>query len=369
MTMLLFVIMSLVCWLLVVLAPWRAWWCRECLADGVDRAVRTEDLAVLIPARDEADVLARTLCCLAAQSSAAPSVTVIDDQSSDGTASVAKAAGARVIDGAPLPSGWTGKLWALEQARRVITADWLLLLDADIELKQGALAALRARAVDGQCQLVSAMAWLRMDSVWERCLMPAFIFFFKLLYPFALSNSPRAPVAAAAGGCVLIKASVLDDMGGFGAIREAVIDDCSLAKAVKAHGYRTWIGLARNVTSLRRYDALSPIWQMITRTAFAQLRYSAGLLGLCVIGLVLMFWVPVAGLFFPVSRWWAVGACVAMAVSYWPTLRFYARSPLWVLAMPLIGTLFLAMTGHSAWRYWRGLRSRWKNRDYHRRSA
>ncbi|HET7569252.1 MAG TPA: glycosyltransferase [Gammaproteobacteria bacterium] len=359
---------SAVIWWGILLAPWRPWSTRERLEIGDASTSDFADLTVLIPARDEAAVLPRTLAALAEQGGH-PKVIVIDDQSSDGTAAVAADAGANVIAGAPLPTGWTGKVWALEQGRRRADTRWLLLLDADIELKPGALAALRARAVQDDRQFVSVMAWLRMETFWERLLMPAFIYFFKLLYPFALANSARRWIAAAAGGCVLVEADVLAELGGFGAIKGAVIDDCALARAVKDRGRRTWIGLSQSVVSRREYPSLASIWEMVARTAFTQLHYSSLLLALCTLALALACWMPVAGLCFPAGRWLAVAAWAAMAASYGPTLRYYDRSPLWCIAMPAIGTLYLAMTWHSAWRYWRGVRSRWKNRDYSRQAA
>ncbi|HET7371230.1 MAG TPA: glycosyltransferase [Gammaproteobacteria bacterium] len=358
---------SVAIWWGILLAPWRPWSTRERLDAGVAPAIDLSGLTVLIPARDEADVLPHTLVALSRQGD--PHVIVIDDQSSDATAAVAAAGGAQVLSGAALPNGWTGKLWALEQGRREAKTRWLLLLDADIELQPGALAALLEKAAADGRQFVSVMARLRMQSVWERLLMPAFIYFFKLLYPFALANSARRWIAAAAGGCVLVEANVLTELGGFGAIRDAVIDDCALARAVKSRGYRTWIGLSKAVVSRREYPSLGSIGEMVARTAFTQLRYSSALLALCTLALALACWMPIAGLFWPASRWLAVAAWVGMAASYIPTLRFYGRSSLWALAMPLIGTLYLAMTWQSAWRYWRGVRSRWKNREYSRQAA
>lgn len=350
-------------WWGIVLAPWRPWSTRERLKADPGADGDYGDVTVLIPARDEADTLPRTVASLARQGRGLR-IVVIDDQSGDATAEAARAAGAEVITGAPLPAGWSGKLWALEQGRRVVTSRWLLLLDADIELQPGALAALTALAAERDLQLVSVMARLRMDAFWERLLMPAFIFFFKLLYPFSLANSRASRLAAAAGGCVLLERRVLEEIGGFGALKGALIDDCTLARAVKARGYATWIGLTHAVVSHRAYDSLAAIWLMVARTAFTQLRYSGTLLALCTLVLGIACWMPVAGLFVPAARWAAICAWAAIAASYLPTLRFYNSSPWWWLAMPIIGTLYLAMTWHSAWRYWRGVASRWKGRDY-----
>ncbi|MGH8282380.1 MAG: glycosyltransferase [Gammaproteobacteria bacterium] len=355
---------SALIWLGIFLAPWRPWSTRERFeVDSNEHDGDVTDVTVLIPARDEAGVLPRTLTALNG-SGHAPRIIVIDDQSGDDTAALARAAGANVIPGAPLPAGWSGKLWALEQGRLQTTSRWLLLLDADIELAPGAVTTLRRMASERNLQLVSLMAWLRMTGFWERLLMPAFVFFFKLLYPFALANSPSSRLAAAAGGCILVESRVLAEIGGFGTLRSELIDDCALARAVKARGHATWIGLTHAAVSHRAYASLTSISRMVARSAFTQLRYSTTLLGLCSLVLLVACWVPIAGLFFPIARWFALCAWIAMAASYLPTLRFYHRSPWWCLGMPPIGTLYLAMTWYSAWRHWRGTGAHWKGRDY-----
>ncbi len=286
---------------------------------------------------------------------------MIDDQSTDGTATIAQQAGAEVIAGSPLPAGWVGKLWALEQGRRTVTSQYTLFVDADIELLPGTVSALRQR--DG-FQLVSLMAVLEQESKWEKLLMPAFVYFFKLLYPFRLSNSPNRLVAAAAGGCVLIETQMLERIGGFERFKDAIIDDCALARAVKRNGGRTWLGLTHSALSRRTMHGLKPIWSMVARSAFAQLQYSTLLLLACIAMLMLAFWVPVLGVFDPHTRWTACLALATMMATYVPTLRFYGRSPLWALALPVAGTLYLLMTVSSAIRGWHGVRSRWKGRDY-----
>ncbi len=357
-------------WLVLLVVPWRPWGTGERIEPDDAPAENTDlsDMSVLIPARDEAAVIGETLRALAAQGRGLE-VVVIDDQSSDGTAEVARSAGLprlTVVSGADLPPGWSGKLWALEQGRRRVDRPLVLLLDADITLAPGMLAALSAtQKADGHA-LVSVMASLRMHGAWERLLIPAFIYFFKLLYPFRLSNGPTRLVAAGAGGCMLIDATRLEAVGGFGAVRDALIDDCALAAALKRAGGRTWIGLSHGVVSHRAYEGLSPIWNMVARTAYTQLRGSPLLLGVCTALMVLAFWAPVAGLAL-LPAWQgtiAAAGLAAMMLSYQPVLRFYRRSPLWALALPLIGTLYLAMTWHSAIRAWRGERSRWKGRVY-----
>ncbi len=292
-------------------------------------------------------------------------IIVVDDQSTDDTASAARSAGAEVIPGEPLPPDWVGKLWALEQGRLQVTTPLTLLVDADIELHKGTIRALlQQKARRGRVQLVSLMAVLEMDNAWEKLLIPAFIYFFKLLYPFRLANGKTRLVAAAAGGCVLVETAVLARIGGFGALRGAIIDDCTLARRVKDAGGRTWIGLTHSAVSRRAMHGLAPIWSMVARSAFAQLRYSTALLVACVAVLALAFWVPPAGLFVPAMRLPSAVALVAMMTTYLPVLHFYRRSPLWALALPVAGTFYVFMTITSAVRYWRGERSRWKGRVY-----
>lgn len=364
-------------WLGLVLLPWRPWSTRESLDS--DPGLRDEtpelcDVTALIPARNEAAHIADTLRALAAQGRGLR-IVMVDDQSTDATAECARASGVQglqIVSGKDLPAGWSGKLWALEQGRPRVRTAYVLLIDADIQMQPGMLATLREKMQREDLALVSLMAWLRMEHFWERLLLPAFVYFFKLVYPFALSNNPRIPrVAAAAGGCILLKTDVLEELGGFASLRDALIDDCTLARRVKARGHRTWIGLTHSVHSLRAYRRLSEIWDMVARTAFTQLHYSALLLLLVGLLMVSAFWVPVSALAvggMP-ARLFALLALGAMALAYLPTLAYYRRSALWALALPLIGTLFLAMTVSSALRYWRGRRSSWKARVYDHRLA
>jgi hopene-associated glycosyltransferase HpnB len=353
----------------VLVAPWRPWSTRERLEPASPPA--TADLGavtVLIPARNEARLLGRTLAALALQGRSLRAI-VIDDQSTDDTAQVARAAGGapvEVIGGAPLPPGWIGKLWALEQGRRHVTTPLTLLLDADIALAPGVIPALLDRRSREHAQLVSVMATLATATPWERLLMPALVFFFKLLYPFRVSNSASRRVAAAAGGCILIDSAVLAEVGGFAAFKGALIDDCTLAGLVKARGYRTWIGLSHGVRSLRSYRDLAAIWDVVARSAFTELRYSPVRLLVCTALLAAAFWSPVAALVAPDprARWVGLAALAALAASYAPTLRFYRLSPAWALALPLVGTLYLAMTWSSALRHWRGIGARWRGRSY-----
>jgi hopene-associated glycosyltransferase HpnB len=361
-----------VLWTGVLIAPWLAWSTRERLdAAPADPGSSTADcsaVTALIPARDEAPVIGRTIAALCAQGRGLE-IVVIDDQSSDGTGDVVRAAGGpacRVIAGTPMPAGWVGKMWALEQGRLHVRTPLTLLLDADIELRPGILAALLARRqLDGR-QLLSLMAVLEMDSVWDKMLVPAFVYFFKLLYPFRVSNSRSRLVAAAAGGCVLVETEMLERIGGFGAIRAELIDDCALARQVKSAGGRTWIGMTHSAISRRRLGTLRASWRMVARSAFAQLRFSTLLLACCVALLAIAFWAAPAAWIAgpPRARWVATLAVTAMIASYIPVLRFYGRSPLWALALPFTGTLYLLMTVSSAVRSWRGVGATWKGRTY-----
>ncbi len=353
-------------WTLVLLLPWQPWRNREVLEPGAGETADHRDLTVLIPARNEADVIGRTLEALAVQAPGLK-VVLVDDGSDDGTAEVARQVdGLRltVVAGEALPPGWSGKLWALEQGLRYVETAQVLLLDADIELKPGMLAVLLAKQAEGW-DFVSIMAWLRTRSWWEKLLMPAFVYFFKFIYPFALANSPRISwVAAGAGGCILVRTEALRRCGAFASLREALIDDCTLATRVKALGYRTWIGLSHGVVSHRAYDDLETIWNMVARTAYTQLRYSPWLLAVCTLLMGEMFLVPVAAIAMPPARLWGLSAWILMALTYLPTVRFYRLSPAWAPALPAVASLYLAMTWSSAWRYWHGVRSAWKGRVY-----
>ena len=363
---------SLVVWLGVLVQPWLPWLMRERFAADPGRVDTADlsDITVIVPARDEAESIAATLEALKAQGEGL-SVILVDDNSTDGTADIARAtglAGLTVIDGAPLAEGWTGKLWALEQAREMVTTNRIVLLDADIWIAPGTIAGLKDRAVAENRALVSLMAQLRMASLAEKLLIPAFIYFFKLLYPFALSNAGSRWIAASAGGCVLVERRALTQIGGFGALHDAVIDDCTLARRIRDVGGRTWVGVTRSAISLRGYDDIAGIHAMVARSAYSQLRYSPWLLAGCTLAMAVMFWVPPVALLAGEGAGQALGAaawCV-MAASYVPTLVFYRQAGAWALAMPLIGTIYLAMTWSSALRYWQGLRSAWRGRDYQR---
>ena len=361
-----FALLSLLVWLTVLAAPWQAWSSRERLA-AARRHGDLSDVSVLIPARNEAAVITRTLEALD-QLDSNLDVIVVDDASEDDTAEAAARAmpRARIVRAAPRPEGWSGKLWALEQGRAHVERPLTLLLDADIELKPGIIDAMQSKLVDEERALVSLMASLRQESAWERLLVPAFIYFFKMLYPFRLSNARFPLVAAAAGGCILIKTNVIHELDLFASVRAELIDDCALARRVKSSGGRTWIGLSRDVVSHRAYDSLRPIWDMVTRSAYTQLKHSTMLLSACTAVMILMFWIPLMALTGDPSVWPGIAALAVMIATYIPTLRFYDRSPVAAALMPAVATLYLAMTWHSAINHWRGAGAQWKGRAYGR---
>jgi hopene-associated glycosyltransferase HpnB len=363
---------ALIAWVGVLLLPWQPHRTRERLEADPTALDDLRDVAVVIPARNEAVVIAQTLQALTHQGVGLHAI-VVDDQSEDGTAQICRiAAGAaeypmslRVIEGAPLPAGWAGKLWALQQGLEGVDRPYTLLLDADIELAPRMLPTLLRRARAQQASLVSIMAELHCANPWERLLVPPFVFFFKLLYPFALANDLRRRTAAAAGGCMLLRTAALRELGGFVAIRGALIDDCALAAALKKNGATIWVGLSRSVKSLRGYDRLADFWSMVSRSAFTQLKCSYLLLVLVSVAMLLVFVGPLAAIAAgSTAALLGAGALGAMSLAYLPVVRFYRLPVVWVLTLPLAAALFLAMTWSSAANHWRGTRATWKNRAY-----
>jgi hopene-associated glycosyltransferase HpnB len=318
-------------------------------------------------------------------------VLLVDDQSSDGTADVATVlargdetrtgmAPLRVVAGTRPPDGWAGKVWAMEQGRRAAgQAAYLLFTDADIAYRPGTLTALVRAAEADDRALVSQMALLRADTFWERLLVPAFVYFFAQLYPFRRVNRPGGRTAAAAGGCMLVRGAVLEAAGGFGPIGGARIDDVALGRLLKRRPARCWLGLTTSVASLRPYPSLSGLWDMISRSAFTQLRYSLSLLAGTVVGLLWLYALPpaaaLAGLAWlaaggpgsgTAAAGWLTAAGLAgwalMTASYVPILRLYRLSPLRAPGLPLIALLYAAMTVDSARRYYAGRGGQWKGR-------
>jgi hopene-associated glycosyltransferase HpnB len=368
--------LALLAWLAVLFAPHAPHRVREQLEPAAQADADLRTVTVLIPARDEANMIGRAIAALASQGRNLE-VVVVDDQSSDGTRDAAlRAAGpqvaVRVVDGRPLPDGWAGKPWALEQGRVGLERPHVLLLDADIELAPGVVPALLAKMRKLDATLVSVMAELHCATFWERLLSPAFVFFFKLLYPFAASNDATKRTAAAAGGCMLVRADALRAIGGFAAIRGALIDDCTLAAALKRLRPPIWLGMSHDVRSLREYAALDDFWRMVSRSAFTQLRYSTVWLLVATALMLLTLLVPVAAFLAgvaaaePAVAAAGAAAWLAIAAAYRPVVKFYRLSSTWAATLPLAGALFLAMTWSSAVSFWRGTRASWKTRDYAR---
>jgi hopene-associated glycosyltransferase HpnB len=324
-------------------------------------------VAIVMPARNEADVIGRAVASLAAQRYEGEfQIFVVDDHSNDGTADAARAACQEhltVVRAAPLQPGWTGKLWAvaagIREAQR-FSPDYLLLTDADIVHPPENLRSLVAQATGGGYELVSLMVRLSCETAAERTLIPAFVFFFFLLYPPAWIRNPRRPTAGAAGGCMLIRSQVLEQIGGIERIRGELIDDCALARAVKDQGGRVWLGLCSRTKSIREYQTAGEIRRMISRTAFTQLQYSWLLLAGTVAGLLLTYVIP------PITALTgkAAGgfAWVLMCVAYVPVLRFYRRSVFRAPLLPLVALFYLAATIESALAYRRGAGGMWKGR-------
>ncbi len=367
----LLVFVSLMIWLVLLLGRGFFWLARE----RDDRAVPSEpgrwpSVAAVVPARNEADVIARSIGSLLGQDyPGAFRVVLVDDQSGDGTGRAARALGNErltVLDGAPHPAGWTGKLFAVGQGVAKASAgnppDYLWLTDADIAHAPDNLRHLVARAESGNLVLVSLMAKLNCESLAEHFLIPAFVFFFDMLFPFAWVNDPRRRTAAAAGGCMLVRRDALERVGGIEAIRTEIIDDCALGRVLKAQG-QIWLGLTERAVSLRPYPHIGDIRHMVSRSAYAQLQYSPALLAGTVLGMALLYVAPLAGfLVGGLAALFGAFAWAAMTVAFQPMLHFYRRSPFWGLALPLIGVFYAAFTVDSAVQVWRGRGGMWKGR-------
>lgn len=357
-------------WCLALLLPSRPFGMRERLEPSKPEVADLDDITVLIPARNEATTIQRTLVAVGDQRGAAP-VVIVDDQSTDATARVARETlnTATVVTGEPPPPGWIGKVWALEQGLRTVQTPFVLLLDADIELRPGIIAALKNKAVHERLAMVSLLANLNTQRFWERILVPAYVYFFKFMYPFALVNSVSSRTAAAAGGCILIRREVLEEIGGFASLKSAIIDDCTLAKQVKAAGHGIWLGVSKSVISHREYANWVDILNLVTRSAFAELKFSTMRLLLCTLALLWLFiCIPLVLLIYSgVPAYIAAAGMLAMFMTYVPVLRFYKLWAGRALTLPLVALLYLAMTWHSAVRYWFGTRTVWKGRCYESR--
>ncbi len=343
-------------------------------------------VCVVVPARDEAAVLPASLPSLLTQDYPGPAeVFLVDDGSTDGTGELAYEL-ARRHGGLPLtvaspgepPAGWTGKLWAVRQGiglARARDPEYLLLTDADIAHAPDSLRQLVAAARAGGFDVVSQMARLRVESLWERLVVPAFVYFFAQLYPFRWIGRRKGRTAAAAGGCVLLRTEAAERARIPDAIRHAVIDDVALARAVKGSGGHIWLGLADRVDSIRPYPRLHDLWRMVSRSAYAQLRHNPLLLLGTVAGLALVYLVPPVALVVGAAAGSAAAGVVGalawlvMTGTYVPMLRYY-RQPLWLAPLlPFTAFLYLLMTVDSAVQHYRGRGAAWKGRTYARPDA
>ncbi len=379
--MLLLTALACLIWLYLVLGHGRFWQSGPELPPARPAATpaAAPAIAIVIPARDEAPVIAATLRSLLAQDYAGPCrIILVDDGSADATGTIARdlaAAPAQagrphltVLTGTPRPAGWSGKLWAVAQGlAEAGDADLVLLTDADIEHQPRHLAALVAQQQRTGRDMVSEMVALRCRSLAERALVPAFVFFFQLLYPFYWINDSQRGTAAAAGGTILLRRQALARIGGIAAVRGKLIDDVALAAAVKQGG-RIWLGHSAQACSVRPYPGFADIWRMVARTAYVQLGFSPLLLLGTTLAMALVWLLPPAAALFAhgATRWLGLAAWAMLSASYLPTLRRYRRSPLWAPFLPLVAAFYMAATLGSAVNHYRGRGVAWKGRAYQR---
>lgn len=367
---------SLTIWLYLLACRGGFWRIRLDRTEARKGTVPARAVAAVVPARNEADVVARAVSSLLTQDFAGRlHVFLVDDDSTDGTAEAAQRAAEGTGDAArltilrarPVPPGWTGKVWAQAEGLRAAEsfgADYFLLTDADIVHGPRVLAELVARAEVGGYDLVSLMARLSCTTWMERALIPAFVFFFFMLYPPAWVAQRKSRTAAAAGGCMLVRREALERIGGMAAIRGELIDDCALARAIKQGG-AIWLGPADDTRSVRPYSGWRDVGGMISRTAFYQLRHSALLLAATLLGMALTFLAP--PLLAVAAGWpalWGAGTWLLMSLAYWPTLRYYGSSPVWAPLLPAVAGFYMSATVHSAVQYWRGHGVLWKGRTH-----
>jgi hopene-associated glycosyltransferase HpnB len=368
--------LPVIIWIYLLCARGGFWRVKPHLPTALQTNAPAKRVAVVIPARNEAGVIAETVKSLLCQAPPVVcSIVVVDDASTDGTADIALAAanelGRRnfvcVLKAPVLPPGWTGKMWAVSQGVQRALADspdFLLLTDADIRHGRDSVAQLAAVAEQGGFDLVSFMVRLHCATFAERALIPAFVFFFFLLYPPRWIRDPRRKTAGAAGGSMLLRPAMLRRAGGIESIRSEVIDDCALAQRVKQAGGRIWLGLTNGTASTRRYESFGEIERMISRTAFRQLNHSGLLLLATVAGLTVTYVLP-AVLTFSGNRVTALlgaAAWLLMAAAYLPMVRFYNESLLWAAALPAVAVFYATATFHSAFKYWMGSGGEWKGR-------
>jgi hopene-associated glycosyltransferase HpnB len=366
----LFGFLPLAIWLYLLLFHNRFWLLRERDTKPVAEPSSWPSVVAVVPARNEADVIQRSVGSLLAQDYPGSfHVVLADDQSDDDTGPMMRRLNSErltVLTGGVRPPGWTGKLWAMKQGSDYAAAfapDFLWFTDADITHAPDNLRQLMARAEEGNKVLVSLMVRLSCKSLAEHFLIPAFVFFFDMLFPFGAVNNPHAPVAAAAGGCMLVRREALEKAGGLDVIRHNIIDDCALGRALKKQG-PIWLGLTDRAQSLRPYEHISDIQHMVTRTAYAQLGYSPLVLAGTLLGLGMVYLAPVMTALFAwgISQMAGWAAWIIMALMYQPILRFYRLSPLWGVALPLIGVFYAVFTFQSAIQHWSGKGGMWKGR-------
>jgi hopene-associated glycosyltransferase HpnB len=390
-------ILALTIWIYLIFGRGWFWLANTRIDNEDDRPlVAYPNICAIVPARNEADVIDKSLTSLLQQNYQGKfSIVLVDDRSNDGTGDIARRVAKevktkhdlKIILGEPLPRGWTGKLWAIDRGIDYAFSnfspenlpDYFLLTDADIQHDINNLEQLVNKAKIEDLELVSLMVLLRCQSFWEKLLIPAFVFFFQKLYPFPLVNLRCNKTAAAAGGCILVDRHALNRIGGIQALRASLIDDCTLAAKIKqskspedSHSYYRgiWLGLTESTLSLRPYPDLKTIWDMVVRTAYYQLDYSPLLLiGTC-LGMILIYLVPVASLIIGSltsnSLLITIGsiAWLLMAIAYFPTLKLYGRSSLWALCLPLVAILYSLMAIDSALHYYQGKGGAWKGRVY-----
>lgn len=367
---------SILAWLYLLFAHGEFWRVNRLKNTLPPTSVIDGTIVAVVPARNEAQAIGATVQSLLEQSCAANlRVIVVDDHSSDGTSDAARAAAQacrrpdalEVIASLPLPAGWTGKLWAAQQGiarASELCPRFLLLTDADIMHSPNSVANLVAIADSGPYDLASFMVKLHCSSIPERLLIPAFVFFFFMLYPPAWIRDPRRKVAGAAGGCMLVRPAALQKVGGIAAIRNQIIDDCALARAIKRSGGCVWLGLTPDTHSTRAYTSFSEIERMIARTAFNQLQHSALLLLGATLGLAVIYLLPVVLVFSGNVFLMTLGAVswLLMAFAYYPMVRFYGLRPGWALSLPFSAAFYMMATVHSAIKFWSGRGGEWKGR-------
>ncbi|MBT6289462.1 MAG: glycosyltransferase [Rhodospirillaceae bacterium] len=371
--------LSLAAWVYLLVFRGAFWRSDQFLPAAATQAAHPwPDVAAVIPARNEADNIADAVAAHLTQDYPGNyRIYLVNDQSTDATQRLAMEAAAgdpavQIIKGSPLPDGWTGKLWAVNQGLQAIEdkneqAKYVLFTDADIRHSANTVTDLVAKAEGENLVLVSQMVMLRCQSIWENFLIPAFVYYFQMLYPFNWVNDPRRKIAAAAGGCMLVRRAELAKAGGIEQIRDRIIDDCALAQLLKPHG-PVWLGLTRESLSLRACDHLSDIWSMVTRTAFVQLSHSVLALIGTVAAMIIIYLAPpvsvLLGAVFGAPALLSIGAAswVLMAASYLPTLALY-RQPAWgSVFMPIAALLYTLMTIDSARKYLTGKPPAWRNR-------